>query len=70
MTLEKDGSATVTDNGRGVPVDMHAKGVSAAVLYIRHFMRVVNLMIRHIRQVVVCMESVLRLLMHYLLIWM
>jgi len=30
VTLEKDGSATVTDNGRGVPVDMHAKGVSAA----------------------------------------
>ena len=30
MTLEKDGSATVTDNGRGVPVGMHAKGVSAA----------------------------------------
>lgn len=30
VTLEKDGSATVNDNGRGVPVDMHAKGVSAA----------------------------------------
>ena len=28
--LEKDGSATVSDNGRGVPVSMHAKGVSAA----------------------------------------
>ena len=30
VTLEKDGSATVTDNGRGGPVGMHAKGVSAA----------------------------------------
>lgn len=30
VILEKDGSATVSDNGRGVPVDMHAKGVSAA----------------------------------------
>ena len=30
VTLEKDGSATISDNGRGVPVDMHAKGVSAA----------------------------------------
>ena len=30
VTLEKDGSATIADNGRGVPVDMHAKGVSAA----------------------------------------
>ena len=29
VTLEADGSATVTDNGRGVPVDRHAKGVSA-----------------------------------------
>ncbi|MGO5052173.1 DNA gyrase/topoisomerase IV subunit B [Lachnospiraceae bacterium LCP25S3_G4] len=30
VTLEKDGSATVVDNGRGVPVGMHQKGVSAA----------------------------------------
>lgn len=30
VTLEKDGSATVDDNGRGVPVGMHATGVSAA----------------------------------------
>ncbi|MDO4965458.1 MAG: DNA gyrase subunit B [Lachnospiraceae bacterium] len=29
VTLEKDGSATVVDNGRGIPVDMHEKGVSA-----------------------------------------
>ena len=29
VTLEKDGSATMSDNGRGVPVGMHAKGVSA-----------------------------------------
>lgn len=29
VTLEEDGSATVTDNGRGVPVGMHKKGVSA-----------------------------------------
>ncbi len=27
--LEKDGSATVTDNGRGIPVGMHEKGMSA-----------------------------------------
>lgn len=27
--LEKDGSATVTDNGRGIPVGMHKKGISA-----------------------------------------
>ncbi|MDD3218319.1 MAG: DNA gyrase subunit B [Lachnospiraceae bacterium] len=29
VTLEKDGSCTVDDNGRGIPVDMHAKGVPA-----------------------------------------
>ena len=32
VTLEKNGSCTVEDNGRGVPVGMHAKGVSAARL--------------------------------------
>ena len=32
VILEKDGSATISDNGRGVPVDMHEKGVSAARL--------------------------------------
>ncbi len=29
VILEKDGSCTVTDNGRGIPVDMHEKGVPA-----------------------------------------
>ncbi len=29
VTLEKDGSATVSDNGRGIPVGMHEKGMSA-----------------------------------------
>ena len=27
--LEKDGSATINDNGRGIPVGMHKKGISA-----------------------------------------
>ncbi len=30
VKLEKDGSCTVRDNGRGVPVELHQKGVSAA----------------------------------------
>ncbi len=32
VTLEQDGSCTVEDNGRGIPVGMHEKGVSAARL--------------------------------------
>ena len=32
VTLEADGSCTVEDNGRGIPVELHAKGVSAARL--------------------------------------
>lgn len=29
VTLETDGSATIEDNGRGIPVGMHEKGISA-----------------------------------------
>ena len=32
VTLEADGSCTVEDNGRGIPVGMHEKGISAARL--------------------------------------
>ena len=29
VSLNKDGSATISDNGRGIPVGMHSKGISA-----------------------------------------
>lgn len=29
VTLEEDGSATIEDNGRGIPIGMHEKGISA-----------------------------------------
>jgi len=32
VTLEKDGSCTVLDNGRGIPAGMHEKGAPAARL--------------------------------------
>ena len=32
VTLEKDGSCTIEDNGRGVPVGIHKKGIPAARL--------------------------------------
>ena len=32
VTLESDGSATIEDNGRGIPVGMHEKGVPASRL--------------------------------------
>src|SRR4030065_618476 len=32
VTLNKDGSATIRDNGRGIPVEKHKSGVSALEL--------------------------------------
>ena len=51
VTLEKNGSCTVEDNGRGVPVGMHAKGVSAARLVYTTLHAGGSLMIPHIRRV-------------------
>lgn len=61
VTLEKDGSATIADNGRGVPVDLHATGVSAARVVYTTLHAGGNSTIRHTRPAEVCMVSVLLL---------
>ena len=43
VRLEKDGSCTVRDNGRGIPVEMHPEW------YFPPFMQAENLTITHIR---------------------
>ena len=50
VTLEEDGSATIADNGRGVPVGHACKRTyRQLVWYIRHFMPAENSTIRHTR---------------------
>ena len=70
VTLEADGSCTVEDNGRGIPVGMHEKGMSAARLKkefrrqdlcFLHCTQEENLTILYIRQAADCMVWVLRL---------
>ena len=53
VILEKDGSATVSDNGRGIPVGMHEKGISAE----RLVFTAVSLTITPIRPAAVCTVS-------------
>ena len=60
VTLEKDGSATVNDNGRGIPVGMHEKGMSAERLVFTTSMREESLIIRYIRRAEGCTGWVLR----------
>ncbi len=60
VTLEKDGSVTVRDNGRGIPVGMHEKGVSAERLVLSSPCTLaVNLITNHTKPAVVCTVSVL-----------
>ena len=70
VTLEKDGSRTVEDNGRGVPVGMHQKGICGSVLCIRHCMQAENSpTIVPIRRAEDCTVLVLRLSMRCPFIW-
>ena len=54
VTLEKDGSATISDNGRGIPVGMHQKVSAQRELSSQHFTRAANLITMRIRPAVVC----------------
>lgn len=49
VRLEKDGSCTVRDNGRGIPVEMHKKECLQPEWYFPPFMQAENLTITHIR---------------------
>ena len=70
VTLEADGSATVSDNGRGVPVDLHAKGVSAERVVYTTLMQEENLMILSTRPAAVSTEWDPRWSTRCLPIWM
>ena len=65
VVLEADGSATVIDNGRGIPVGMHEKGISAYGLVSPRFMRGGSSTIRRIRPAEGCTGWGLRWSMHF-----
>lgn len=67
VTLEKDGSATVEDNGRGIPVDINEQvGDPQSKLFLQLYMQVVNLEMETTRFPEVFTELVHQLLTHYL----
>ena len=70
VTLNKDGSATVSDNGRGIPVGMHKKGISRSVLYLQPSTPEVSLMILPTRQAAVSTALAHLLSTHCLNGWM
>ena len=66
VTVEKDNSITVTDNGRGIPVDIQEKtGKPALERFIRFYMPVVNSVVAVIKSLVVFTGSGLPLLTPY-----
>ena len=61
VTLEKNGSCTVEDNGRGIPVGMHEGAFLRHELYFLHCTPEENSTILYTRPVEVCTELVRRL---------
>ena len=59
VTLEADGSCTVKDNGRGIPVEMHKKACPRNVWFSPRFMQAENSIIIPIRPAADFMASVL-----------
>jgi topoisomerase-4 subunit B len=55
ITLRKDGSVTVIDNGRGIPTGMHKTGVPTPQVFSPFCMRVVNSEAPATRNRAVCM---------------
>lgn len=70
VTLNKDGSATVSDNGRGIPVGMHKKGISAERLVFTTLHAGGSLMILPTRQAAVSTALAPLLSTHCLNGWM
>ncbi len=70
VTLNKDGSATVSDNGRGIPVGMHKKAFPRSVLYLQPSTPEVSLMILPTRQAAVSTALAHLLSTHCLNGWM
>ena len=67
VTLNDDGTATIKDNGRGIPIGIHPKaGIPRLRLYLQYFMRAVSSEMADIRYQEDFMELVRLLLMHFL----